>query len=97
MNRTEAHNILSGPLNRFQNYADLVPRARSGTVERFEIRGENNHIYEIELQFFWDEAQKSSIRVFGSIYDASSGGFFPLTQTLLLTPTQPAQEPEARL
>jgi len=92
MNQTEASNILARQLTRFQNYADLVPRAESRTTESFEVRSENNQMYEIEVQVFWDEAQKGSIRVFGSISAAGSGAFFAVTQSLLLPPAQLTQQ-----
>jgi hypothetical protein len=88
MNKPEAYNILARHLNRFLNYSELVPRVEAGQIEQFEARGESNITYQIEVQFDWEVERNGPIRVFGSIYDASAGGFFPLTQSLLLTPKE---------
>jgi hypothetical protein len=85
MDKSEAHRILDEQLARFGSYTELVPLVESGHVENFEIRGAKGTMYQVEVQFFWDDKRKGNVRVVGSIDDGGIRAFVPLTQTLLIS------------
>ncbi len=88
MNKSEAHKILLEHLARFARYTDVVPLVKSGYVENFETPGASGTIYQVEVQFFWDDKRKRNVRVFGSIDDGGIRAFAPLTETLLISPSE---------
>lgn len=88
MDKSEAHMILAEQLARFSSYAELVPLVDSGRVQNLEVRGTTGAKYQVEVQFFWDDNQRRSVRVVGSIDDGGIRAFVPLTQTLLIHPPE---------
>ncbi len=86
MNTSEAHKILDEQLARFGNYTELIPLVESGHVENCEIRGVTGTKYQFEVQFFWDDKSKRTVRVLGSIDDGGIRAVVPLTQSLLICP-----------
>jgi|WetSurMetagenome_2_1015567.scaffolds.fasta_scaffold488700_2 hypothetical protein len=91
MDRSEASRILSEKLARFGSYSDVVPLAESRHIETLEVRGAHGATYQIEVQFLWDDKQSRSVRVVGSIDDGGIRAFFPLTETLLVSPPKSAK------
>ena len=85
MNKSEAHKILAEQLARFGTYTELVPFVESKHIETLKIRGESGTAYQVEVQFFWDDKPRGTVRVFGSIDDGGIRAFVPLTQTLLVS------------
>ncbi|HEY3862793.1 MAG TPA: hypothetical protein VGO59_12990 [Verrucomicrobiae bacterium] len=88
MDKSEAQNVLGEQLTRFGKYADVVPLVETGHVENFETCGASGKTYQVEVQFFWDDKRKRNVRVFGSIDDGGIRAFVPLTQTLLIFPSE---------
>lgn len=92
MDKSEAHKILDEQLARFGSYAVVVPLVKSKHVENFKFRGASGETYQVELQFFWDDKPEGNIRVFGSIDDGGIRACVPLTQTLLISPSETGQK-----
>jgi hypothetical protein len=88
MDKSEAHKILGEHLARFGRYSDVVPLVEAGHVETFDTCGASGTAYQVEVQFFWDDKRKRNVRVFGSIDDGGIRAFVPLTQNLLITPSE---------
>ena len=86
MDKTEAKKIITEQLARFTDYAQLVPLVESQHIENFEVLGANGTRYQVEVQFFWDDGRKRTIRVVGSIDDGGARAFMPLTETILVSP-----------
>jgi hypothetical protein len=86
MDKAEAKKIMAEQLPRFSDYLALVSLVESRQVEAFEVGGASGTIYQVEVQFFWDDKRKRNVRVFGSIDDSSIQASVPLTETLLISP-----------
>jgi hypothetical protein len=86
MNKSEARMILGEQLARFGSHTELVPLVESGHVETLEVRGASGIAYQVEVQFFWDDARRRIVRVVGSIDDGGIRAFVPMTETLLISP-----------
>jgi hypothetical protein len=91
MDKSEAYKILGEQLARFGCYTELVPLVESRHVENFKICGVSGTTYQVEVQFFWDDKQKRNVRVVGSIDDGGIRAFVPVTQTLLISPSESVQ------
>jgi hypothetical protein len=87
MNKTEAQKILGEQLARFdgRSHSELVPLVESQRVEAYEVRGVSGTMYQVEIQFFWDDQPGETIRVMGCIDDGGIRAFVPLTDSLLIT------------
>jgi hypothetical protein len=86
MDKAEAHKILTEQLARFTDHAQLVPLVESQHIENCEVFGASGTRYQVEVQFFWDDAPMRAIRVRASIDDGGVRAFIPLTETLLVSP-----------
>ena len=86
MDKAEAKKIVTEQLARFSDHAQLVPFVESQHVENFEVLGTSGTRYQVEVQFFWDDGRKRTIRVVGSIDDGGVRAFMPLTETILISP-----------
>jgi hypothetical protein len=86
MDTSAARKILCEQLARFGNYTAIVPLVKLRHVETLEVRGEGNIVYQVEVQFLWDDKPGDTIRVVGSIDDGGLRAFFPVTESLLLPP-----------
>jgi hypothetical protein len=86
MDKSEASKLLNEQLARFGSYSEVLPLVESQGIETLELRGGSGATYQIEIQFFWDDKQSRRVRVVGSIDDGGFRAFFPLTQTLLVSP-----------
>ena len=51
-----------------------------------EMVGASGTRYHVEVQFFWDDEPKRTIRVVGSIDDGGMRAFMPLTESVLVSP-----------
>ena len=87
MDKSEAQKVLSEQLGRFsqRSYGELVALVESAHVEDFEVRGASATTYQIEVQFFWDDKTRGTVRVVGSIDDGGIRAIVPLTQTFLVS------------
>src|SRR5262245_44548140 len=86
MNKSEAKKILGEQLARFISHADLLPLVESRHVEALEIRGASGTVYQVEVQFFWEDEHRRIVRVVGSIDDGGIRAFVPMTEALLISP-----------
>jgi len=75
-------------LARFADHAQLVPLVESRHVENFEVLDASGTRYQLEVQFFWDDERKRTIRVVGLIDDGGVRAFMPLTETVLISPDE---------
>jgi hypothetical protein len=87
VNKAEAQEILSEQLARFsgRSHSELAQLVETHLVETCEVRGGSGTMYQIEIQFFWDDRPDDAIRVIGGIDDRGTRPFFPLTDSLLIT------------
>ena len=86
MDKAEAKKIIGEQLPRFSEHAALVPLVDSRHVETLEVRGASGTAYQVEVQFFWDDARRRIVQVVGSIDDGGIRAFAPMTETLLISP-----------
>jgi hypothetical protein len=85
MDREEARRLLAEKLAEYRHlpYAKLV--ARIGNDEHLEVRGPSGTLYQIEIQFLWDEKKDGDVRVLAGIDDGSlRGAFRPLCQDFIV-------------
>jgi ribosomal protein S8 len=94
MDKTEAHKILGEQLVRFSDFSALAPLADSGQVQNFEVSGSSGAKYQVEVQFFWDDKLRQTIRVCGLIDDGGIRAYIPLTETLLIPRRETPEKPE---
>jgi len=90
MDKIEAKKIINDQLARFTDHSALVPLVESRHVETLDVHGDNGTRYQVEVQFFWDDKRKRTIRVVGSIDDGGLRAFMPLTETALISPPENA-------
>jgi hypothetical protein len=86
MDKAEAQKILNQQLARFsdRSHAELRPLVESQHVGAYELQGASGTIYQVEIQFFWDDKPGDTIRVMGSIDDGGIRAFLPLTDSVLV-------------
>jgi hypothetical protein len=63
-----------------------VALANSERAEHLEVSGPTGTRYGVEVQFLWDDKEKQTIRILGSIDDGGLRAFFPMTESLLISP-----------
>jgi hypothetical protein len=90
MDKAEAQRILTEQLARFtgRSHAELAPLVAAQRVEAYEVLATSGTTYQVEIQFFWDDRPGDTIRVAGSIDDGGIRAFVPLTDSLLIAPTE---------
>lgn len=86
MNRNEGKEVLEEQLQRFSggSYLELCLQAMAQRVETYEVLGESGVLYQVEVQFLWDQQPGGVIRVLGSIDDQGFSSLVPLTDSLLI-------------
>jgi hypothetical protein len=67
---------------RHQPYADLVGRIGSGSLE-YECRGSDGLMYQLEIQFVWDDRAGGNVRVLGSIDDGGWHAWVPVSRSFI--------------
>ena len=77
MDKSEAQTILSEQLVRFssRSHSELASLVAAKRVEVYEVRGESGTVYQIEIQFFWNDRPGDTIRVMGSMDDGGVRAF----------------------
>jgi hypothetical protein len=85
MNIPEAKSILRDHLSVYksQSYSDLVKLVN--TVETMDAKGPSGKMYQLEIQFLWDDKPNGDIRVMGSVDDGGLRAFFPVTDSFIVT------------
>ena len=88
MDTSEAEKILSEQLARFsgRSHSELAALVESRHLEAYEDRGASGTSYQVEIQFLWDGRPGGTIRILGSIDDGGIRAFFPVTDSLLVSP-----------
>jgi hypothetical protein len=86
MNKLEAQRILGEELARFagQRHAELAPLVKAKHIEVSEVQGASGAMYQIEIQFLWDDRPGGTIRAMGGIDDGGLRAFFPLTDCVII-------------
>ncbi len=87
MDNEEAVGLVEQELAKFrgEDYADLVRRIRSGSVD-YEVSAPSGKTYQVEVQFLWDSQPGGDIRVMGSIDDSGWRAFVPLNRAFIKAP-----------
>jgi hypothetical protein len=86
MNKAEAEQILADTLTPYRAipYQQLVVYAGSEVVH-VTTRGRSGVQYQIDIQIFWDDPDKKTIRVMGSIDDGGLRAFLPISSDFIVT------------
>lgn len=86
MDKLEATPILRKHLARYRKraYADL--RTLLDQEETLEVVADSGKWYQLEFQILWDDRPDGNLRVIGSIDDGGVRAFFPLTESIIMTP-----------
>jgi len=88
MNTREARTIIAKELlpYRKKSYADLRGMIDAEPVT-YEVRGDGQANFQIEIQAFWDDEPGGDIRVRGAIDDGGFRAYFPLCEDFILAPS----------
>ena len=88
MDKKEAQSILAERLARYRtrSYVELASWVRDGRIDTSQVAAPNGHLYEIEVQFFWDDKPDADIRVFASISDRGIRALVPFTPSFIMNP-----------
>jgi hypothetical protein len=86
VDKGEAKEILAAHLARYRGltYAELVRRLK--TVDTEEITGPSGTVYQLEVQFFWDNRPNGNVRVIGAIDDGGISWLVPLSGDFIMAP-----------
>jgi hypothetical protein len=86
MDKKEAVALLEAELDRFQSesHEDLVRRI-DGEPVVCERRGGSGVIYQIEIQFFWDDRSGGDVRILGAVDDGGWRAFVPITSSRIVS------------
>jgi hypothetical protein len=84
----ETSGILASELAKFSNLSifDLTPFVERQQVETFEVGAESGNVYQLEIQFCWDNVPGGAIRVLGSIDNKGRRSLIPLTDSFVIFP-----------
>ena len=90
MNNTEARIILGEHVRRWEHrsYDELSSLVAAKHSETFQQAGSSGTVYQIELQFFWDDSPSGAVRVLGSIDDGGIRAYFPMCSGALIYPVR---------
>ncbi len=77
-------------------YSELKELVALEHVETFEIVGRSGTKYQVEIQYFWDDRPEGTIRIMASIDDGGLRAFVPITDSELVSPPNPAFNPDPR-
>ena len=86
MDKQEARELLTKELAEYRSlsYASLV--ARIGDQDHVEVIGSSATLYQIEVEFFWDDKPAGDVRVMGAIDDGGWRAFMPLCEDFIVSP-----------
>ena len=86
MDNEEARSILRQELAhlRREPYEELSTDI--GQIRTKEVNAPSGTVYQIEIQFLWDDKPKGDIRVMGSIDDGGLRAFVPVTESFIIDP-----------
>jgi ribosomal protein S28E/S33 len=91
MNNTEARTILDEHVRQWEqrSYDELSRLIAAKHIETFEQTGASGSVYQIAIQFFWDDSPGGAIRVAGAIDDGGIRAYLPLCSSALVYPKRP--------
>jgi len=86
MDKTEAKMIAENDLEVYRtlSYEEIV--GKIGNQENFERVSENGEPYQIEFDFFYDDAASGNIRVAGIVSYSGWTDFFPVSNDFIIAP-----------
>lgn len=86
-NKKEAKQIIREQLLKFRSkpYSELIQMLGKEPIT-YEIAGQSEIKYQIEIQVFWDDRPNGDIRVMGNIDDGGLRSFYPLTDDFVKNP-----------
>ena len=87
MNKQEAKAIASKSLESYRNrkYDELVKLIKEAPII-FQVRGESDVLYNLEIQVFWDDKAQGNIRVTCAIDDGGWRAYFPMSDSFIKSP-----------
>lgn len=84
MNKAEANQILEDVLRPYGQMSRDELLGRLGHVDCSEVTGGSGTQYLIEVQILFDDKNKRTLRIVGSIDDGGLRSLFPITHSLLV-------------
>ncbi|MGI8495204.1 MAG: hypothetical protein ACR2L1_07815 [Pyrinomonadaceae bacterium] len=86
MKKEDAIKILEDKLNEYRklSYAELVEKEKVGEPETFEGKNETDENYQIEVEFFFDDAKENTLRVQGIISYSFCTDFSPICSDFII-------------
>jgi hypothetical protein len=86
MDREEARRLLAENLAEYRGLSSGELAANIGNDHYLQVQGPSGVQYQIEIQFMWDRAKNSDIRVASAIDDGSlRGAFRPVCEDIIVT------------
>ena len=86
MNKAEARRLLDERIHQLRQQPYRALLQWLDAPETTEVIGPSGQRYQVETQSFWDDGQKSNLRVAVSIDDYGWRAFFPLTTDFIKSP-----------
>ena len=83
MDKAEARTILAAKLNEYRTWSYDQLRERVNEQDTVELAAPSGAIYQVEIQYIWDDKPNGDIRVMGSIDDGGWRSFFPLDDSFI--------------
>jgi hypothetical protein len=86
MSRDEARALLATHLAGYRAYSYSRLVELIGSVETAHVRGSGGTMYQLEIEFFWDDKKKGDIRVLAAIDGGPISSFSPMTDAFIKAP-----------
>ena len=83
MNRDEARALLAAHLAGYRPYPHSRLAELVGSVETADVRGADGTVYQLEVEFFWDNKKKGDIRVLAAIDGGPISSLRPMTDDFI--------------
>ncbi len=83
MSRDEAQTLLTKHLDRYRThpYSRLV--ALVGSVETEDLRAIDGTLYQLEVEFFWDDKENGNVRVLAAMDGGDISAVLPMTDSFI--------------
>ena len=78
MNKREARSVLASVMAGYRSQPYALLAERVGQEDVFESAGPSGAVYQVEVQFFWDDRPGGPVHVLGAIDDGGLRAFLPL-------------------
>jgi hypothetical protein len=86
MNGDDARAILAEHLARYRPYPYERLAALIGSCDTGEVRGADGTVYQLEVDFVWDDQRAGDIRVIVAIDGGPISTFKPMTDSFIKAP-----------